>query len=156
MTLTRKHTHVNLQTRTLAVIHGNRATGMQKGDKGTFVVQSESSSQVVTTLLSCVYLCVSVRAMVAQWRPPHLAPVRHCQSSKNGQPFLIRCRPMDNRPFCVCEAGGVYFLDVGLIFQAGGQTEGWPLFLSSMTLLTKNGLRGMESKQEWDLFMCVF
>lgn len=33
----------------------------------------------------------------------------------------------DNRPLCVCEAGGVYFLDVGLIFQAWGQTEGWPL-----------------------------
>lgn len=49
----------------------------------------------------------------------------------------------------------MYFLDVGLIFQAGGQTEGWPLSLCSMTLLTKDGLRGMESRQERDLFLCV-
>uniref|UniRef100_A0A8C2W984 Midnolin n=1 Tax=Cyclopterus lumpus TaxID=8103 RepID=A0A8C2W984_CYCLU len=43
--------------------------------------------------------------------------------------------PADNRPFCVGRAaGGVCFLDVGLIFQAPGQTEGD--FLSGRSPLT--------------------
>lgn len=50
----------------------------------------------------------------------------------------------------------MYFLDVGLIFQAKGQTEGWPLSLGSMMVLTKSRQRGMESKREWPLFMRVF
>lgn len=103
-------------------MHSNRATGMRQGDKRTFVVWCESSGQVVTTLQSC--LCVHPgHGWDSEGLHTWLLLVV-ARAPEMGSPSRSAA---DNRPFCVREAGGVYFLDVGLIFQAPGQTEGWPL-----------------------------
>lgn len=59
----------------LVAIQRNSSAGTQEEvDKRTFVIWCESFGQVVTILLACVCLCVSIRAMGGSVKASTLGP----------------------------------------------------------------------------------
>lgn len=98
---------------------------------------------------------------VDQWRPSNSALVPHCQSSKNGLPFQFRCRHrtivhsvFERQAECISWTWDWFYLFIYFFYQAKAQTEGWPLSLRSITLLTNNRLSGAVERQG-GLYSCI-
>lgn len=143
-----------------AAIHSEFVVACRKRTRELLLLNVNPEPSSDNFSIVCVCICVSIRAMGGSVEAFKLRSCPPLPELQKWAALPVPLQTPDNRPFCVWEAGGVYFLDVGLIlfiylfYQAKAQTEGWPLSLRSITLLTNNRLSGAVERQG-GLYSCI-